>query len=117
MAAQADNDRDRMVLLNSQELRRSLRAIGREAELYADELRARGNKHMAGGLLLDHALAKFYAYDAMSARAWNTAEELTQAAQQLCAAYIQDRDVVDQNRFEEARKRELMHIAATFRVG
>jgi len=80
---------------NAASIRDRFRSAALEAEAYLKEIYPKTTAQAAYKNLVDEMIAKFYAFDALGARAWNTSAELVIAAQKLLEAEVRDSQAFD----------------------
>ena len=80
---------------NATSVRDRFRSTALEAEAYLKEIYPKTTGQPEYKNLVDDMIAKFYAFDALGARAWNTSAELVIAAQKLLEAEVRDSQAFD----------------------
>jgi hypothetical protein len=88
-------------------IREGFQYAANDAERYWNEIYPKVPSQPSYKHLVDEMVAKFYVYDALAARAWNTAPELVKAACELLEVEICEQQMFDHQRVKQHHERFL----------
>jgi hypothetical protein len=91
-------------------IREGFHHTANDAERYWNEIYPKVSSKPSYKHLVDEMVAKFYVYDALATRGWNTAPELVKAARELLEAEIREQQMFDHQRVKRHRERFLQSV-------
>ncbi len=97
-------------------VRKSFYIAALEAERYLEEIHPRTANQPSYKHLVDEMTAKFYAYDALAARAWKSPADLVAAAQMLLDVEIRDPRAFDHHRVKTYRRKFLDEVVSRYKT-
>lgn len=101
-------------LWDAARLRDGFQYTANDAERYWNEIYPKVSSQPSYKHLVDEMIAKFYVYDALAARAWNTAPELVEVARELLEVEIREPHMFDHQRVKQHRERILKSVIAQY---